>query len=219
MLPQDTPLVAIENSVLEKSAPAGGQVPEEHTNKRLGMRTGKFVRNGIGIGIVSIAFLYCLPYLLGVITSDIPPIDDSDLVPAVHNVPIEQNGWRFMEELNAEVDRTGLHGEPLRELVQDPDMEQVRTLLETNTRAFEFFEAIADAPYYQDPGSSDPATFSADTTLSPLGALRDMTYLSLLRAHVAKLANDATSTARAIEVPCASRSTSHPPTPRPWVSW
>lgn len=159
-----------------------------------------FARIGVSI-VLLIAFLYCLPYLLGATTSDIPPINDNDLVPAVHSVPIEQNGWRFIEELDVEVKRTGLRDEPLMELVRDPDMEQVRTLIESNARAFDLFEAIADAPHFQDPGNSDPATFSADTTLSPLVAVRDMAHISLLRAHMANTANDATSTARAIEVP------------------
>lgn len=154
----------------------------------------------IGITLFAlVAFLYTLPHILNLVTSDIPPIDDSDLMPAVRNIPQENNGWRFVEELNAEVERTGLGKEPLKELLANSDPAQVQALLEKNARALALYRQIAEAPDFQDPALANPDTYSYDQELQSLNGIRIVSRLMLLEARFSLNAGDATSTVSTVD--------------------
>ena len=158
------------------------------------------VLGGIGIVLlVLVVALYNLPHILNLFTSDIPPIDDSDLIPEVRNVPLEQNGWRFVEELNAEVERTGLADEPLKELLENPDTAEIERILAKNERVLELFEQIADAPDYQEPALADLVSHNASARLTSLTYARLVTKLELITAQQSFVMGESTSTVRSVE--------------------
>ncbi|MBP9749802.1 MAG: hypothetical protein KBD21_03665 [Candidatus Pacebacteria bacterium] len=191
-LPTESPLYSLRSQIAQD---ASSVAPKAHYWwKRI------FVGTGILIAVLVVAF-YTLPYILNLITSDILPIDDSDLIPVARVVSDTENGFRFVEPLNTEVKRTGLTNVVLDDLLKNQDTEKTRLLLEENRNALDLFQKIADAPVYQDPALGDPSQYSYNTVITPLGDMRQLTRLSLLDAYVAFAGGNATATVVAIVRP------------------
>ncbi len=131
---------------------------------------------------ILVIFVWQYPRIMGMLTSDIGPIDDSDLALQIVSVPDAENSYFDLvkiPKLVGDIDILNKHTDGT--IWNDQFVAQV---LAQNADILTTFDEAAKKSKYQDPVSADPAKISPDNILPPLNSIRTAATLSAVKARV-----------------------------------
>ena len=137
------------------------------------------------IGIVAFFFLlfYFLPNIFSLFSSDIAPIDDSDLRLEKVTVPQNENSYYDLIKIEDVIyipeGKSDFISDHLAGKIWDEKF--VEEILFKNREALGYFSIAANKQSFQDPAFSDPEKIGVDTVLPSANIWRKIARLSRMR--------------------------------------
>ena len=140
----------------------------------------------IVVGVTAVFFLLLcfLPHILSLFSSDIAPIDDSDLQLKKITILQDENAYYDLIKLEDTIyipeEKDDLILDHLSDKIWDEEF--VKEILSENKEALGYFSVAASKSSFQDPACADPKEISIDTALPSLNVWRKMSHISAIQA-------------------------------------
>jgi len=133
--------------------------------------------------VIVVALLYFAPVIMGMITSDIGPVDDRDLIPGTVEVPQEQNAYGLIPALDRAVVLTPVYRDVLERMVKGEeradDAATLNALISENTQTLLVLRAMDERTAFIDPILEDPSTLTPEVIPTSLGKLHGAYRIAL----------------------------------------
>lgn len=137
------------------------------------------------IGIVIIIILVILlPCILNLFTSDIDPIDDSDLKLQVILIPDEENAYFDLIKIDDVLYQPEGRKKEIIDMANNNSWNQelAEDIISNNQKALELFSLAAQKPKFQNPILSNPDNIKPNIALPPLASWKIMSEYSSIKA-------------------------------------
>jgi hypothetical protein len=182
------PQNSTSNQTAFSTVPAGQKKRRGSTKKIL------FV---VGLApVILIVLFFLTPFVLGLVTRDIEPPDDSDLLLTDAEIPRAENAYFDFLAFGGPY---GSGIEPKVTIYEPSDQHKniniiailegrlrddaiVQETVEKNTEAFKVLDGALRRPYYQDINIDTPEKITLNVVLAPLNTLRQVARIQALRA-------------------------------------
>lgn len=148
-------------------------------------RWKKRVVGALIIVITVLMGLWSFPWIASMVTSDIPPIDDSDLRLSKVNVPDAENAYFDLIKIKPVLYWPDDRQKDIASMVAGEmwDEALAQEVISRNKEALEYFADASKKPKFQDPAAADPSQITPNTILPPLNSFRSISSVSALRAQ------------------------------------
>jgi len=153
------------------------------TNQRKG-EIKRIITAVVGVAVVFFLLLCFLPHIFSLFSSDIAPIDDSDLQLKKITILQDENAYYDLIKL----EDTIYIPEEKDDFILDHlagkiwDEKFVEEILSENKEALGYFSVAASKSSFQDPACANPKEISIDTILPSSNVWRKMSRISLIQA-------------------------------------
>lgn len=139
----------------------------------------------IVLGIIfTVVAIILLPFILGLFTKDIDPIDDSDLNLQVISIPDEDNAYFDLIKIEDAIYEPKEKVKEIQDMISGKmwDEKLAEEIISSNQRAFEYFSEASRKPKFQDPVLSNPKNINPSMVLPSLNSWRTMSGYSSIKA-------------------------------------
>lgn len=155
--------------------------PSAQPKKR---RWKKIVSIVMGIIVFLFILINFLPYILGLFSNDILPIDDSDLRLQKISILDKDNGYFDLIKLDNVIYEPAEKLKVILDIVAGKTWDDnfIKEIISRNEQAFEYFTEVARKPKFQYPIYADLSKITLKTPLPPMKSWRQMAQLSAIRA-------------------------------------
>lgn len=145
----------------------------------------KIVLITLGLLGLLVVFVVLFPRIATLVTSDIAPIDDSDLQLAKVYVPDNENAYFDLIKLDKVTYWPDEKSTILSDMVDGKvwDEALAKDVIARNEEALKYFSDAARKPKFQDPAVADPANISPNTPIPLMSSWRTASRVSALRAQ------------------------------------
>lgn len=143
----------------------------------------KIKRIIIGIIIIIVTIIF-LPYILNLLTSDIDPIDDSDLNLQVIPISDKDNAYFDLIKIKDILYEPEGKEKEILDMVDNNvwDQKLAEEIISNNQEAFELFSLAARKPKFQNPILANPENLNSYTELPPAYSWRKIAQFSSIKA-------------------------------------
>lgn len=157
-----------------------------NTNISANKSKKKKILKGISLVVSIVALVvYFFPAVAGRFSSDIAPIDDSDLRLDVVRIPDVENAYFDLIKIEKVIYSPKDQQTKISDIANGKNWDErfVNELLSRNKDTLQYFKDAAHKPRFQDPIPADPQNISPDAPLPPLNSWRNAARLSSIQAQ------------------------------------
>ncbi|MDF1497903.1 MAG: hypothetical protein P1P85_00905 [Patescibacteria group bacterium] len=133
--------------------------------------------------VMLIIVVILLPFILGLFTRDIDPINDSDLNLQVISIPDKDNAYFDLIKIKDVLYKPKGKEKEIKDMIEGRmwDEKLAEEIISNNQKAFEYFSEASRKPKFQNPTLSNPENINPSMVFPSLSLWRTMSGYSLIK--------------------------------------